>query len=137
MTQWEKKHNPLLETSNSSNGIHPSPQPLTNCIFQTPTLKHTYTNKHSLLPKLKNLAIRNLASSNWKLHLILATILHYTSRPKTIQHSKLVNIECRPFHEKCKTKLIIYKQQTTQKIKSNGNSSGVWENQNTLWVKLD
>jgi hypothetical protein len=112
-----KKHNPLLETSNSSKGIHPSPQPLTNCIFQTPTLKHTYTNKHSLLPELKNLTRRKLASPNWKLHLILAIhrpSLHISSKDST-KHSKLSNIECRSFHEECKTKLIIYKQQTTQK----------------------
>jgi hypothetical protein len=112
-----KKHNPLLETSNSSKDIHLSPQPLTNCIFQTSTPTHTYTNKHSLLPELENLATRNLASPNWKLHLIFAIhhpSLHIPSKDST-KHSKLINIKCHPFHEECKTKLIIYNQQTTQK----------------------
>jgi hypothetical protein len=92
-----KKHNPLLETSNSSKDIHPSPQPLTNCIFQTPTVKHTYTNKHSLLLELKNIARKNLASPNWKLHLILAIrhpSLHIASKDSTMlqvdQHQVLL-----------------------------------------------
>jgi len=39
-----------------------------------------------------------------------STILHYTSRPKAAQNSKLINAERRPFHEECKTEFITYKQ---------------------------
>lgn len=44
-------------------------------------------------------------------------VLHYTSCPKAAQNSKLINAECRPFHEDYKTKLITYKQQTKQENK--------------------
>jgi hypothetical protein len=47
-----------------------------------------------------------------------STILHNAWHPKTAQHSKLINVKCRPIHEKCKTKLITYKQQRTKKLKS-------------------
>jgi hypothetical protein len=45
-------------------------------------------------------------------------VLHYTSCPKATQNSKLINDECRPFHEDCKTKFNTYKQQTTKEKKT-------------------
>jgi len=41
-------------------------------------------------------------------------VFDYAFPPNTTQHSKLIDIERCPFHEKCKTMLITYKQQTTQ-----------------------
>jgi hypothetical protein len=44
-----------------------------------------------------------------------STILYNAWHSKTTQHSKLINAECHPIHEKTKTKLITYTQQEKEK----------------------
>jgi hypothetical protein len=87
MMQWEKNTILYWKPQTVVRAFIPHHNHWQSAFSKTPRLKHTYTDKHSLLLELKNLARRNLASPNRKLRLILAihrpSSLHIPSKDST------------------------------------------------------